>query len=238
MNPENRASCDDIVRRFEEFHEACKASADYCVKKFKTPPIRSRTDSSLLVGDGISPLQKRMLQKVVMQDQHIQLTRVTTPEHTTLQSVFDSQSESQPHPVVRGPSFSQEVPSLLDKNKDCPFIKSVGTGSSRRIALNLDQLGVHEALDRNSSDTSRSTERITQPETLNVPDGTDDEGSTWTGNTLRMDHHRNRVEDGKLHSGLNNGNTQQGGRQRHRLRHGFSKFCEKLRSVYRPRVKV
>lgn len=250
MNPENRASCDDIVRKFEEFHENCMTSADYGVKKFKRPPNRSRTDSSLLVGDGISPEQKRTLQKLVMQGQQIQLTRVTTTEHITMQSVSsfqqyaDSQTGSRPHSVVRGSSFSQELLPLLNENQDSRFIESVGTGSQQTTRQSGDgltkkdlcKLEEDDAIHHCSSEMSRSTERTAKPDTLSVPDGTDDGGSVWTGNTLGTDHNRNRLDGGNPPPGTKYEDMQKGDRQRGRLRNGFSRIWGKLRSVSRIKV--
>lgn len=255
MNPENRASCDEIVRKFKEFHENCITSDDYCVKKFKKPPTRSRTDSSLLVGDGFSLEQKRTLQNLVNQ-----LTRVTTTEHITMQSVSsllhytDSQSGSRPHSVVRGSSFPQENLPWLNEHQDSLFGESVGTGSQQTTRqsgeglpknadllahhepLNSDQPEANDALDRHSSGMSRATERTAKPDTLSLPDGNDDRVSTWTGHTLQTDNDRDRVDDGVLSTGMKDENMQKGNRQGGRLRHGFSRIWGKLRSISRIKV--
>lgn len=243
MNPDNRASCDNIVRKFKEFHENCITSDDYCVKKLKSLPNRSTTDSSLLVGDGFSPEQMRTLQNHV-----VQLTRVT--EHITMQSVSslqpydDSQSGSRPQSVFRGSSFSQGLLPLLNENQDSRFIESVGTRSQQMTRQSgdgltkkdLDKLEEDVAINHCSSEMSRSTERTTKPGTLSVPDGTDDGVSIWTGNTFGTDHDRNRLDDGKLPPGTKYEDMQQGDRQRGRLRHGFSRIWGKLRSISRINV--
>lgn len=255
MNPDNRASCDEIVRKFKEFHENCITSDDYCVKKFKKPPTRSRTDSSLLVGDGFSLEQKRTLQNLVNQ-----LTRVTNNEHITTQSMSslphytDSQSGSRPHSVVRGSSFPQENLPWLNEHQDSLFGESVGTGSQQTTRqsgeglpknadllahqepLNSDQPEANDALDRHSSDMSRATELTAKPDTLSVPDGNDDGVSTWTGHTLQTDNNRDRVDDGVLSTGMKDENVQKGNRQGGRLRHGFSRIWGKLRSISRTKV--
>jgi hypothetical protein len=48
MDPQNRAQCNEIVQKFTELHKTCSEDRQYCTRRLKTAPTRSRTDLSLL----------------------------------------------------------------------------------------------------------------------------------------------------------------------------------------------
>lgn len=48
MGPKNRAECDEVVEKFTELYQRCSVDRQYCTRKQKRPPTRSRTDLSLL----------------------------------------------------------------------------------------------------------------------------------------------------------------------------------------------
>ncbi|KAG8163178.1 hypothetical protein KVR01_007656 [Diaporthe batatas] len=54
MNPQNRANCDTIYKKFEELDRQCRADDDYCVERLKQAPARAQTDMSLVTEIDIS----------------------------------------------------------------------------------------------------------------------------------------------------------------------------------------
>ncbi|KAH6663157.1 kinase-like domain-containing protein [Halenospora varia] len=72
VSPDNRAKCEEIVKRFEELHNACKNDQDYCTTLTKKIPERSGTGLS-----EISASTVRLSKKKVDQ-----INRHNLPEHT------------------------------------------------------------------------------------------------------------------------------------------------------------
>lgn len=49
LNPDNRADCDTIYKKFQELDIQCRNDEAYCVDRIKQAPARSTTDRSLIV---------------------------------------------------------------------------------------------------------------------------------------------------------------------------------------------
>lgn len=121
MNPEDRANCDMIFRRFEYLDKMCKENEMYCIKKLKQAPARSRTDTSLIVGVELE--LSREEKKEILQSLRIENNdgvHITIEERVGIGSVTGHQSHpeggSQPASTLatyQQTSLSHE-PELLD----------------------------------------------------------------------------------------------------------------------------
>lgn len=181
MKPENRATCVDIVNKFAELKQNCDDSADYCVKRLKKGPKRSRTDSSFLIPVNVEirpedlTALKRGWHLSGTQDVEYTITATATeriPMETssiTSLDMFAAQPATSSHPPIpggRGPSFQLEylptMPAVAGRRSESPL------GMYRQTAMAPDETVPRAATHQH---ILRGPQRPYEAAQRDIPDG-------------------------------------------------------------------
>ncbi|KAF4634373.1 hypothetical protein G7Y89_g3744 [Cudoniella acicularis] len=121
VGPQNRATCKEIVEKFEELHKECKSDLDYCTKRMKKIPERSETGLSELSASTVRLSKART----------DQINRNSLPEHTgpLEENVSSSQPPKSPPLGAKSDTLNRYGPNMrsLSPERMEPELKGKAT---------------------------------------------------------------------------------------------------------------